>query len=163
MCSLERRNGAPVLERRVPLKEVVACRAVLNTLEVKWKRGGAAPGGHGQQAGDPAAGFATLALKVGGGGDAGRGTAENIELAKQWAGYVEEAAEVLFHGAEPGGGGNAHSVSEGDKRQRVDDRNALKQMEIEERRARNEERKRVLTDGGKLGMKYTAQAMAETR
>ncbi|CAD7924319.1 unnamed protein product [Amoebophrya sp. A120] len=115
------------------------------------------------------------------------GSAESIELtfetlrlifdkpqeAQKWGAMIEEAADALFQHTS----GNDSTTTVGaairvdvpqdqnklqqQLQERQRDRNVLREQELADRKARNEERKRVLTNNGRLGMQHTAQAMAQ--
>lgn len=91
----------------------------------------------------------------------------SAEETHTWIRHVNEAAEVHNAALEVSqitpdgvGGGGVHPI--GAEKTWQQERNAARQLELADRKARNEERKRVLTDNGALGMKYTAIAMAST-
>jgi hypothetical protein len=70
-----------------------------------------------------------------------------IPDAKEWSERMNEAVEVL--------------TSSTEKLQLASAKNEFRMQEMEERRKANEERKRQLTDNGRLGMRFTAEVMAQ--
>jgi len=70
-----------------------------------------------------------------------------LEQAAMWAENMNEAVEV--------------ETTMEEKCSLVQAKNEIRLLEMEERRKVNEERKKRLTDGGRLGMRFTAEAMSQ--